>query len=142
METTLHDLLAAEMTSTLFHAVCRFAYQADALIDYACGRGGDIHKWHAAKVTVSLAAGKTAHVPACSCRSRAAGQPGVGLFWPSRFGSQAVACMPAVWVYSFPRLHNTLLLTVPSAMLMPLVITVCCACPAGGVCQRLGYLWC
>lgn len=30
--------------------IYRFGYQAEALIDYACGRGGDIQKWDAAKI--------------------------------------------------------------------------------------------
>lgn len=28
----------------------RFAYGVGHLLDYACGRGGDLHKWKAAKV--------------------------------------------------------------------------------------------
>eukprot|EP00775_Hariotina_reticulata_P012819 gene12819-12946_t len=30
--------------------IYRFAYGAESLLDYACGRGGDIHKWKSAKV--------------------------------------------------------------------------------------------
>ncbi|KAF6256464.1 mRNA capping enzyme-domain-containing protein [Scenedesmus sp. NREL 46B-D3] len=30
--------------------IYRFAYGAEALLDYACGRGGDLHKWKSAQV--------------------------------------------------------------------------------------------
>ncbi|CAL8470296.1 g9838 [Coccomyxa elongata] len=30
--------------------ILRFAGEADSLLDFACGRGGDIHKWAAAKI--------------------------------------------------------------------------------------------
>ncbi len=32
----------------------RFAWQADRLLDLACGRGGDIHKWAKAEVRICL----------------------------------------------------------------------------------------
>eukprot|EP00882_Tetradesmus_deserticola_P033280 GHRQ01037998.1.p1 GENE.GHRQ01037998.1~~GHRQ01037998.1.p1 ORF type:complete len:174 (+),score=26.11 GHRQ01037998.1:155-676(+) len=51
---------------------CRFAYGAEALLDYACGRGGDLHKWNSAQVLLCSRLSPTATVMTLSCRLCAA----------------------------------------------------------------------
>jgi hypothetical protein len=41
---------AAGIELQLLRVSCRFAHGAEALLDLACGRGGDLHKWKSAQV--------------------------------------------------------------------------------------------
>lgn len=55
--------------------LCRFAYNADALLDYASGRGGDLHKWKLAQVRLILPHSKAdAGQYSSSCGSRETSQ--------------------------------------------------------------------
>ena len=39
-----------QSTKSVIPSLCRFAHGADSLLDLACGRGGDLHKWVSAQV--------------------------------------------------------------------------------------------